>query len=364
MKHLLLTTIAAVVLVGCGESQQSVPPAETEPAEPVAEAAKPELPTAKVPYISIHFATAEGNIKAVIRHLANGVDVNVKNDFGFTPLLKAAQFGRREVAELLIAKGADVNAKITRLLKQEGWQVGARNVQRLRRELGLAVPAKKPKRRRQGVSTGLPTKGKHRGHVWTWDFVHDTTKRGGKLRMLNIIDEYTRECLCIHVDRQINARKVKKIFSKLIDEHGAPEHIRSDNGSEFIEKGLREWLAENEVKTLYIEAGCPWQNGYIESFNARLREECLNREELWTLTEARVVIEDWRWKYNHVRPHRSLGYITPNEFAQDEVGEEAQGQCRALGRATPSLRPSIDLLYDIEQIINPSRLTKALAQFG
>jgi putative transposase len=108
--------------------------------------------------------------------------------------------------------------------------------------------------------------------------------------MLNIIDEYTQECLCIHVDRQINARKVKKIFSKLIDEHGAPEHIRSDNGSEFIEKGLREWLAENEVKTLYIEAGCPWQNGYIESFNARLREECLNREELWTLTEARVVI--------------------------------------------------------------------------
>ena len=114
--------------------------------------------------------------------------------------------------------------------------------------------------------------------------------------MLNIIDEYTRECLCIPVGRQINARKVKKIFAKLVDEHGAPKHIRSDNGSEFIERGLREWLSENEIKTLYIEAGCPWQNGYIESFNARLREECLNREELWTLTEARVVIEDWRWK--------------------------------------------------------------------
>lgn len=130
--------------------------------------------------------------------------------------------------------------KITRLLKQEGWQVGARNVQRLRRELGLAVPAKKAKRRRQGVSTGLPTRGKHRGHVWTWDFVHDTTKRGDKLRMLNILDEYSRECLCIHVDRQINACKVKKIFSKLIDVHGTPEHIRSDNGSEFIEKGVFE----------------------------------------------------------------------------------------------------------------------------
>jgi putative transposase len=115
------------------------------------------------------------------------------------------------------------------------------------------------------------------------------------------------------VDRQINARKVKQIFSKLINEYGAPEHIRSDNGSEFIERGLREWLAENEIKTLYIEAGCPWQNGYIESFNARLREECLNREELWILTEARVVIEDWRWKYTHVRPHRSLGYIVDAE---------------------------------------------------
>ena len=106
-----------------------------------------------------------------------------------------------------------------------------------------------------------------------------------------------------------------------------------------------------------------WQNGYIESFNARLKEECLNREELWTLTEARVVIEDWRWKYNHVRPHRSLGYITPNEYEQDEVGEEAKSQCRAFGPATPSQRPSVDLHYDIEQMINPSKLTKALGQF-
>ena len=132
-----------------------------------------------------------------------------------------------------------------------------------------------------------------------------------------------------------------------------------------LSKGVCEngWQRMRSKRSI-LKRGCPWQNGYIESFNARLREECLNREELWTLTEARVVIEDWRWKYNHVRPHRSLGYITPNEFAQDEVGEEAQGQCRAFGRATPSLRPSIDLLYDIEQTINPSRLTKALDQFG
>ena len=256
--------------------------------------------------------------------------------------------------------------KVTRLLKLEGWKVGTRLVQRLRRELGLAVPAKKPKRRRRGVSTGLPTKAAHRGHVWTWDFVHDTTVRGGKLRILNVIDEYTRECLCIHVDRRINARKVKQILSQLIDEHGAPEHIRSDNGSEFIEQSLRGWLARNQIKTLYIAPGSPWQNGYIESFNARFREECLNREQLWTLTEARVVIEDWRWKYNNIRPHRSLGYITPLEFTQQEMEreEQAPSQSWASSRATPSFRPSIDLLYNIEHIINPSRLTKALAQFG
>ena len=157
---------------------------------------------------------------------------------------------------------------------------------------------------------------------------------------------------------------MKKLFSKLTDVHGTLEHIRSDNSSEFIERGLREWLAENEVKMLYIEAGCRWQNSYIESFNARLRGERLNREKLWALTKALVVIEDWRWKYNYVRPHFSLGYVTQNEDAQNEVGEEVQSQCRALSRATPSLRPSIDLLYDIEQVIKPSRLTKALGHFG
>ena len=231
-------------------------------------------------------------------------------------------------------------------------------VQRVRRELGLAVPAKKPKRRRRGSSTGLPTKARHRNHVWTWDFVHDTTMRGGKLRMLNLIDEYTRECLCIHVDRRINARKVRRIMSSLIERHGAPDHIRSDNGSEFIESGLRRWLAEKRIKTIYIEPGSPWQNGYVESFNARFREECLDREQLWTLTEARVVIEDWRWKYNNIRPHRSLGYVTPLEFVQEQSKETESNQCWA------SLRPNIDILYNINHIINTSRLTKAMAQFG
>ena len=149
----------------------------------------------------------------------------------------------------------------------------------------------------------------------------------------------------------------------MIDAHGAPEHIRSDNGSEFIEKGLRQWLADTGIKTLYIEPGSPWQNGFIESFNGRLRAECLNRELFYTRTEARVVIEDWRWKYNNIRPHRSLGYITPMKFAQKEISNP-QGMDSS--RATPAFRPSLDTLYNlnINQYTNPFRLTHGLAQFG
>ena len=247
--------------------------------------------------------------------------------------------------------------KITRLLKAEGWNVGARKVQRLRRVLGLMVPPKKPRKRRQGVSTGLPTTATHRNHVWTWDFVHDVTMRGGKLRMLTVLDEYTRECRCIHVERQINADKVRQVMARLIDEHGVPECIRSDNGSEFIESNLREWLKNEGIKTLYIDPGSPWQNGFIESFHARLREECLNREQLWTLTEARVVIEDWRYKYNHIRPHRSLGYITPIQFAGLAI------EACPLTLSASSVRRSLDFLYNLKETLTPPRLTHYTAQF-
>ncbi len=256
-------------------------------------------------------------------------------------------------------------SKITRLLKDEGWQVGNRMVQRLRRELGLAVPTRKPRRRRQGISTGLPTKATHPNHVWTWDFVHDTTMRGGKLRMLTVLDEYTRESRCIHVDRKINAEKVQRVMARLIEEYGVPEYIRSDNGSEFIEKNLREWLSSEGIKTLYIEPGSPWQNGYIESFHARFREECLKREQLWTLTEARVVIGDWRWKYNNIRPHRALGYISPIKFAQ-QIAEtqEATEQGSGSTRPTASFRQNLDFFYNLNHIIITSRLTNHMAQFG
>jgi transposase InsO family protein len=248
-------------------------------------------------------------------------------------------------------------AKIARLLKADGWGVGARLIQRLRRELGLAVPPKKPRQRRRGVSTGLPTKATHRNHVWSWDFVHDTTMRGGTIRLLTVIDEYTRECRCLHVDRSINAQLVRQVMARLIEEHGPPECIRSDNGSEFIEKDLRQWLGDEHIKILYIEPGSPWQNGFVESFHSRLRQECLDREQLWTLSEARVVIEDWRWKYNNLRPHRSLGYVTPMAFAQTEPLEELSTSGLASSRPTASLRPTLDFLYNLNHNTNPPRLT-------
>jgi len=253
--------------------------------------------------------------------------------------------------------------KITRLLKEQGWPVGCRMIQRLRRELGMIIPPPKPRKRRRGLSTGAPTQATDRNQVWTWDFIHDTTMRGGLLRMLTVMDEFTRECRCIHVDRRINAQKVRQVMGRLIQEHGAPGYIRSDNGSEFIEKELRQFLQSQGIKTLYIQPGSPWQNGYIESFHARFREECLNREQLWTLTEARVVIEDWRWKYNHLRPHRSLGYITPVQFAQREI-QTTQAQGSGSSRPVASFRQNLDFLYNLQHTINPSRLTLPLAQFG
>ena len=225
--------------------------------------------------------------------------------------------------------------KITRLLQEDGWKVGKRMVQTIRRELGLRVPKRKPKRRRQGCSTGLPTKADHRGHVWTWDFVHDRTVRGGRLKMLTVVDEHTRECHLIHVARRIQAKDVLSQLFRLIGIHGVPEHIRSDNGSEFIEKSLQQWLFDAGIQTLYIDPGSPWQNGFIESFHSRLREECLEREQLWTLSEARVVIEDWRNEYNHLRPHRSLKLETPKGFAAATQGGFS-------GRPPASLRPHLD----------------------
>jgi len=182
--------------------------------------------------------------------------------------------------------------KVAELLRSEGYHVNKKQVQRIRREEGLQVPPRKARRRRQGLSTGLPQKAIYRNHVWSWDFVSDYTQRGGKLRVFNLIDEYTRECHVIHSNRSLKASDVLAVLQEAISEHGAPEYIRSDNGPEFIATAIQDWLRDKGIKTLYIDPGCPWQNGYVESFNSRFREECLNRELLYTLSESRVVFAD------------------------------------------------------------------------
>ena len=204
--------------------------------------------------------------------------------------------------------------RLRALLVQEGWTVSRKQVQRIRRRAGLKVRPKPKKIPRRGASTGLPTQATHRNHVWTWDFIFDRTDRGGTLKMMTLLDEYSRQCLAIHVDRQITADGVLAVLRTAMARFGTPKYIRSDNGSEFIAKKVQKALKKRSIKTLYIDPGSPWQNGYIESFHSRFRDECLVREWLLNLREARVVVEDWRRWYNEERPHSRLGYLSPEAF--------------------------------------------------
>ena len=208
--------------------------------------------------------------------------------------------------------------RIRAVLEREGWSVSRKQVQRIRRKEGLKVRPKPQRIPRQGVSTGLPTQATHRNHVWTWDFIFDRTDKGSTLKMLTMLDEYTRQCLAIRVERQIRSGQVLVTLWQAMMQYGIPEHIRSDNGTEFIAGKIQRWLRINQIKTLYIEPGSPWQNGYIESFHSRFRDECLNREWLLNLREARVVIEDWRQHYNTERPHSRLGYLSPENYIKHQ----------------------------------------------
>jgi putative transposase len=203
--------------------------------------------------------------------------------------------------------------RITALLKQDGWRVNHKRVERIWRREGLKVPQKQPKRGRLWLNDGscVRKRPEYRNHVWAYDFVMDRTYNGKRFRMLTVIDEYTRECLAIKVDRKLNSTHVVDTLLDLFIIHGVPDYIRSDNGSEFTARLVREWLKRLKVKTLFIEPGSPWENGYNESFNGKLRDELLNGEIFYTLKEAQVLIEQWRQEYNTVRPHSSLGYKPP-----------------------------------------------------
>ena len=203
--------------------------------------------------------------------------------------------------------------RITALLRTAGWLVNKKRVERIWRREGLKVPAKQPKRGRLWLTDGscIRLRPERPNHVWAYDFVEDRTHDGRRYRMLNIVDEYTREALAIRIDRRLRSTDVIDTLADLFILRGIPGHIRSDNGSEFIATAVRDWIAAVGAKTAYIEKGSPWENGYIESFNGKLRDELLNGEIFYSLREAQVVIEQWRRHYNAIRPHSSLGYRPP-----------------------------------------------------
>ena len=219
----------------------------------------------------------------------------------------------QRIAELATQYGRYGYRRITAMLKSENWMVNHKRVERIWRREGLKVPAKQPKRKRLWLSDGscIRLRPEHKDHVWSYDFVKSHTADGRGFRILTIIDEYTRECLALYVARNITSRQVVEQLYELFILRGVPEHIRSDNGSEFTARVIRTWLADLGVKTLYIEPGNPWENGYNESFNGKLQDELLKREIFINLKEARILVERWRWEYNHVRPHSSKGYRPP-----------------------------------------------------
>jgi transposase InsO family protein len=219
----------------------------------------------------------------------------------------------RRMTELATQYGRYGYRRVTRMLREEGFTVNHKRVERMWRREGLKVPSRQPRRRRLWLNDGscVRLRPAHANHVWSYDFVMARTSDGRPLRMLNLIDEFTRECLSIDVARKLTADDVLERLTDLFVRRGVPNYLRSDNGGEFTAKAVRQWLAKVGVKTLYIEPGSPWENGYVESFNGKLRDELLNGEVFDTLLEAKVLIERWRVHYNTVRPHSSLRYRPP-----------------------------------------------------
>ncbi len=215
------------------------------------------------------------------------------------------------------------------MLNHAGWQVNHKRVERLWRQLGLKVPMKQPKRGRLWLNAGscVRLRPQHANDVWAYDFVTERTHDGRSFRGLTLVDEFTRECLSIDVARQLKSDDVLERLAWLFCTRGVPKHIRSDNGPEFTAKTVRAWLAKVGVKMLFIEPGSPWENGYIESFNGKLRDELLNGEVFFSLKEAQVLIEQWRKTYNTVRPHSSLKYKPP--APQSVAGNQTAYACSA-----------------------------------
>lgn len=207
--------------------------------------------------------------------------------------------------------------RIAGLLRKEGWQVNNKRVYRIWRQEHLKIPQKCRRKRRLGSSINAchRRKAEHIDHIWSYDFMADRTEDGRRLKLLAVIDEFTRECLYVKVARSITSSAVTDLLEYLFMVRGVPEYVRSDNGPEFIAGNVRSWLEKNGSSTLFVEPGSPWENGYIESFNSKLRDELLNAEMFFNVKQAQILVDQWRNDYNHHRPHSSIGYLSPAKFA-------------------------------------------------
>lgn len=204
--------------------------------------------------------------------------------------------------------------RVYKRLCLDGYAVNRKRIERIWREQGFTQPLRRPKKKRRSGDT-VPVAARHENHVWTYDFIFDATAGGKRLKVLSVLDEFTRVALALVPGRSLTSAAVKGVLARLFACHGRPQVIRSDNGPEFIAFELTEWLEGQGASTYHIDPGKPWQNGYGESFHARLRDECLSCEEFWSVEHARVVLESWRHEYNTEHLHSSLGYATPAEFA-------------------------------------------------
>jgi putative transposase len=224
--------------------------------------------------------------------------------------------------------------RITALLQRAGWRVGKDRVERIWRREGLKVPQKQKPRGRLWLNDGscVRLRPERSNHVWSWDFMSHRTHDGRSVRILNLIDEHTRRSLAILPRRRWNSHQVIEAVADAMLENGIPEHIRSDNGPEFVAKDLRQWLAVTGTKTLYIEPGSPWENGYCESFNSKLRDEFLDGEIFYSLKEMQVLAERWRVHYNTLRPHSSLGYRPPAPAAWQIENNKGCGEVETAAR--------------------------------
>jgi len=220
---------------------------------------------------------------------------------------------RAEIVRLASQYGRYGYRRVTAMLRNQGWMVNHKRVERIWRQEGLKVPQKQPKRSRLWRNDGsiIRLKPEFPKHVWSYDFMEDRTHNGVSFRILNVLDEYTRECLAVKTARRLTHKDVLEVLMDLFIQRGVPVHIRSDNGLEFTAKKVRLFLSRLSVKPLFIEPGSPWENGYIESFNGKMRDELLKGEIFYSLKEAQILIEMWRKHYNTVRPHSSLGYQPP-----------------------------------------------------